>query len=316
MGWGAAHVIGLALMAFVLQAIVRITLLVAHWPSLSALGAGDVLELLFTGTRLDGVIVGYLLLPACLLLLVSRWPRVIRAYAWLMLGLLSAACVFELAFFEFYGFRANYLVLEHGADPEVLRTLGRGYALQGTLGIGLAVAAGLFGYHWLVRALQRVLPPDVGALWRMASAVVLLAGFGLMARGTLDHRPLNPSLAAVTSNRVANAVAGSGVLNVTYEASRWRRRTGMQLSTHHELLAQGEAHERVRRLLGREGPFTDDSANPFVRNVEQPTTDGRPLNVVLVVMESFTGRLVGALGSDPALSGGWRALSCCWRGSG
>lgn len=302
MEWGAARVIALGLVGFLLQAILRLSLLVTHWSSLSALSARDVLELLYTGTRLDGVIIGYLLLPACLLLLVSRRTRVLSIYAWVMLGLLSACWAFELAFFEFYGFRANYLVLEHGTDPEVLRMLSRAYALQGTLGIGLVFAASLFVYHWLVRALQRVSPPLVGVPWRMGGAVVLLAGSALMARGTLDHRPLNPSLASVTSNRVANEVAGSGLLNVTYEASRWGRRKGMRLSTHHEPLSGAEAHERVRRLLGTSGRFTDDSANPFVRSVEQPAREGRPLNVVLVVMESFTGRLVGALGGSPALS--------------
>jgi hypothetical protein len=45
----------------------------------------------------------------------------------------------------------------------------------------------------------------------------------------------------------------------------------------------------------------DDSPNSLVRLTSSPTRSAR-LNVVLVVMESFTGRLTGCLGGDPVLS--------------
>jgi phosphoglycerol transferase MdoB-like AlkP superfamily enzyme len=118
-------------------------------------------------------------------------------------------------------------------------------------------------------------------------------------RGTLDHRPLNPGFAARTSNRLANEIAGSGVLNLATEA--WLRRSDVYrpLASVLPPLPEPEALARARAQLP--GSWLDGAPSPLARRIEAPARP-QPLNVVLVVMESFTARLVGALGGSPALT--------------
>jgi phosphoglycerol transferase MdoB-like AlkP superfamily enzyme len=120
-------------------------------------------------------------------------------------------------------------------------------------------------------------------------------------RGTFDHRPLNPSFASITNNRIANEIASCGIFNLLYEWSHRFKNEFVPLKTIMPTPAGDVAVNRVRARLAKQGPLTDDSPNPLVRQI-----NGRgmkePLNVVLVVMESFTGRLIGCLGGQPALS--------------
>ena len=67
-------------------------------------------------------------------------------------------------------------------------------------------------------------------------------------------------------------------------------------------LSEPEALARARaQLAPRAGSWLPDAPSPLARRVEAPARE-KPLHVVLVVMESFTGRLVGALGGSPALT--------------
>jgi len=68
-----------------------------------------------------------------------------------------------------------------------------------------------------------------------------------------------------------------------------------------ELPPPDEAVRRSRKVLAEQGQFTNDSVNPLLRSVTNGKRAG-PLNIVLVVMESFTARLTGCLGGSPALS--------------
>jgi hypothetical protein len=120
-------------------------------------------------------------------------------------------------------------------------------------------------------------------------------------RGTLDHRPLNPTFAARTSNRVANEIAGSSVLNVANELLQRQGGVYQSLASVVPPLPDAEALARARAQLADSGDWIEGAPSPLARRVESPAR-ARPLNVVLVVMESFTAGLVGTLGGEPALT--------------
>jgi membrane-anchored protein YejM (alkaline phosphatase superfamily) len=120
-------------------------------------------------------------------------------------------------------------------------------------------------------------------------------------RGTFDHRPLNPSFASVTNNRIANEIALCGIFNLLYEWSHRLKNEFAPLRTIMPTPAAEAAVSRVRARLVGQGALTDDSPNPLARHIKGRAVN-EPLNVVLVIMESFTGRLIGCLGGQPALS--------------
>lgn len=292
--------------------LLRLALLRQSVEALEGLAGPQLGAILAIGARLDAVPLAYACLPAALAALVPARAavRLVSAYAVLLSAVAVLVHASDLLFFRYYGSRLNYLVLEHGGDPEVWGAILREHIGATWLaGTALALCAAVRVQRGLARALS-ALAPRSSALLAYPPRVACIAVLGLAARGTLDHRPLNPSAAAVTSNRVANEIAASGAFNLAYESSLALQGISPSLASVVRLPAsREELRARAERLVQRRGQLTGDSPNPLVHRVSSPAARERPLNVVVVVMESFTGRLVGALGGSPALSPEFDALA-------
>lgn len=281
---------------------------------LAALFPAQLRLILGMGARLDAVPLAYLCLPAALVAFIPgrAAARLVAGYASVLVvaGVLVHAS--DLLFYRYYGSRLNYLVLEHGGDTEVWSAILREHVDAFWLaGTAATLWIALFLHRRLARALSSIperagVGTGAGYLLRIAC----VAGLALAARGTLDHRPLNPSAAAVTSNRVANEITASGAFSLAYESSLTLQGISPSLESVVDLPAsRDELRARAAHIAARRGQLTKDSANPLVHQVSTPASGERPLNVVVVVMESFTGRLVGALGGRPALSPEFDAIA-------
>jgi len=221
-----------------------------------SLAGADTFELaraLWVGMRLDAVVAAYLCVP---LLVPLAWPgrRVSGVWGRLVVGYAASAWAIvvlgaagDVAFFRFYGYRMNFLVLDHAGEPEVLSAaLRMPYVLESlgaaalVLGVGLACRP-VLGRR--IRATSRSLGRDL--LQRAATVVIVV----LCARGTLDHRPLNPSLASIGSIRALNELVGSGLFSVSYEATRRARGEAVALASVVGELPDREARERTARLI-------------------------------------------------------------------
>ncbi|MGH7772617.1 MAG: LTA synthase family protein [Candidatus Binatia bacterium] len=302
--------LGFAIIALAIFTGFRLWLYLERAADLGDLSLGQSLELFWIGFRLDAVIVSRVTLAvvAVLFLVPHRWARLLRPviliYTGLLLFLAFLTETAGLYFFRYYDFRPNYLLLEHGSDTEVLRTVATDYPV---IWILLLTATGSMACLLMVRRLSQLkLSASVARcrypwLWdRLGMFFLILLG-AFAARGTLDERALNPSAASVTANRIANEIASSGIFNVLYEWGQRRQGQYIDLESVLRPLSFDEAVRRARGYFSDEGQLTDDSPNPLVRLI--PGKDRhKPLNVVMVVMESFTGRLVGALGGSPALT--------------
>ncbi|MGE4605506.1 MAG: LTA synthase family protein [Myxococcota bacterium] len=295
---------------------VRVWLCAERSADLTGLTPDQWLELFVVGARLDAVTICWASLPmlAALLLLPQRWWGTVRrfafGYAFAMFALLLFSEIAGIHFFRYYDFRPNYLVIEHGLDPMVLRAAAATLPI-GWIGCGVAVfAPALSWVLWRLAPLRSESPthsPKARKRDRLAMLVVIALVIAV-ARGTLDLRPINPSLAAITHNRVANEIAGSSVLNVLDELVRRGQGDYVLVESVVAIGDPGEAVARVRDQLASTGTFTEDSPNPLVRRVAGSHAEKR-LNVVVVIMESFTAQLVGALGGSPALSPQFDALA-------
>ena len=305
----------LAATALLLLAAFRTWLLLGRREDLGDLGPGGLFDLYWTGLRLDGVVVGALSLPLALAVLAvpEAGARGLRRFtctwAAAVLLLLAAAEVAGLYFFAYYDFRPNYLVLEHGGDREVARAVAAAYPLgRIAVAVVLVAAAAFASFAGGLRLLRRwARTPSWAPLRRWVLPAAALAAAGLAVRGSLDHRPLNPSAASFSANRVANEVAANGVFNVAYAWYAARKGSAISLAGVQKLLPPERALAIARRHL-RDGRLLDDGPNPLVRLVENPPRE-RPLNVVLVVMESFTARVAGYLGGEIDLMPGLGALA-------
>lgn len=273
------------------------------------------LKMFWLGLRLDGVIVSRCCLLIVLAALFLPEPLFAESQPFLLayLGALYFVLFFVetagLYFFRFYDFRPNYLVFEHGADREVLKTVIKAYPV---VRIFFLSVAGTCLAVIIVQMLLAIFKPgqfsEMLWLWDRGATFLWLLLTACAGRGTFDHRPLNPSLAAFSTNRIANEIASCGFFNLLYELSHRSKNEFTALKSVIALPPADQAIIRARQVLASESPFADDGPNPLVRRVSNRATQ-HPLNVVLVVMESFTGRLTGCLGGAPALSPGLDRLA-------
>jgi phosphoglycerol transferase MdoB-like AlkP superfamily enzyme len=265
-------------------------------------------RLFWVGFRLDSIIIGRAVIVPVLLLLVLPEPAlavfksILLFYGTIIFFIIFFAETAGIYFFRYYDFRPNYLVLDYGGGPEVLRTIIKDYPVLRILALCAAgTAAGVFIFWQTVHYNGCMAGSMPHWLWDRGGAFICMMLIGFATRGSLSHRPLNPGFAAITHNRIANEIAGCGIFNVLYEWDHNVRKEFIDLKTVVKTLSSEEARKRSQALLSGQGPLTSDSPNPLVRVINVGKQE-KPLNVVLVVMESCTSRLVGALGGNPGLT--------------
>lgn len=273
------------------------------------------LPMFITGLRFDISVVSIFCALLWLWILVSpeKWvQRASHVYASVILFIIALSELAGISFFGYYDFRLNYLVLEHGADPEVLRTIWVDFPVIRILLGSIVVAVGAYGIFRLIeRALHASTPTPIGVRLVLRRWIVPLLWLPLLAlgvRGSLGHRGINPSLAAVSPNRVINEIAGSGVFNLIYEFEQQLEGTYVRVDSLYEPLPDKEALQETKALLGSQGSFVPGAKNVLLREIENPPRE-KPLNVVFVVMESFTGFLVKSVGGKYDLAPEFDALS-------
>lgn len=216
--------------------------------------------------------------------------------AWLLIVLLELSTP---QFIDEYDIRPNRLYIAYLDHPrEVFTMLWRGYKIVlllaglGMLGFG-ALGHTLFAAPWFVL-------PDA-ALWLkpLLSLLAALAAF-LAIRGTLKHRPINPSTVACCGDALVNSLALNSLYSVFYAAYCLKNeRSAADAYGRMEpelILAQ------VNQSAGLPPP-ADNAPIPSL-HLQQATPAPKPRHLVIFVEESlgaqFTGHLGGA-GLTPCL---------------
>ena len=198
-------------------------------------------------------------------------------------------------------------------DPAtVLSMLWHGFPVLRLLAAWLAASAALFAlFGWLERRTRAApvslasAPARRGASWPARFAVfgVLLVVSVVAARGTLRQGPpLRWGDAFTTASTFANHLGQNATLSL-YDAARNRFSSHRDNSWKATLPAE-QAQAITRELLLTGNDQLVDAALAPVRRDFRPPADGQlPVrNVVVILMESFAGRFVGALGSGEGIT--------------
>jgi phosphoglycerol transferase MdoB-like AlkP superfamily enzyme len=198
-------------------------------------------------------------------------------------------------------------------DPAtVLSMLWHGFPVLRLLAAWLAASAALFAlFGWLERRTRAApvslasAPARPGASWpaRLAVFGVLLVVSVVAARGPLRQGPpLRWGDAFTTASTFANHLGQNATLSL-YDAARNR------FSSHRDnswkaTLPVADAQAIARELLLTANDRLVDAELAPVRRDFQPPADGQLAvrNVVVILMESFAGRYVGALGSADGIT--------------
>lgn len=278
--------------AFALLTLSRLALAAWQWQRVR--NAGGLLPLLLGGLRIDAHQIGVMAaLPAVLSPWFGHLPFAATAAGiWYLVAFILMAFL-EVAtppFILEYDTRPNRLFVEYLKHPrEVSGMLWRGYkgALLGGFG-----TLGLIG--WGAYELFGHAVPDAPlAWWQMPLAsLAILAVVILAIRGTLGHRPINPSSVAYSSDGMLNTLALNSLYNVFYAVYSMKNEKSASA------VYGGMDDDMHRRVLTQAGlPYPPANADhPSLHRQPASRKTARPLNLVIILEESLGAQYSAGLG--------------------
>ncbi len=285
----------------------RLAILLAMPERFDAVGAGSLLRGFLTGLRFDAVIACILVAPALVgllpappgLLAKRGFQWVLSAYGGLAVALVFLACVADFFFFQEFGHRLDHKVLTYSGYDYVRLIIVDQFplvpAVAATVVVFLVGMAGIrrFGFG-------RERPGGSlldGFLW--SGLIVCLVGLGI--RGSVGRKAINSGPAYFSSSPALAQLALNGCFTLREAIITLAWRTAAP-AEYYEVPPDDEAFRIARRTVaGTHDRFVDDPQNPLRR----VTVTGRPRqdhNVVVVILEGFGWRYIGALGGVPGLT--------------
>ncbi len=308
-----AYTLLCGLVIMLMLSLVRLALLIYNSDMIGDTPMSTVAEGFLNGLRFDLRVVVYLSIPLLLAILSARAMAargLFRAWLTITSSIVMFLGLMELDFYREFHQRLNGLVFQYvKEDPKtVLSMLWYGFPVVRYL---LAWIFGTWLLSLVFKGIDRLTRPrgtyenNVAgsrsvAPWYVRGVVffMILLVAVIAARGTLRQGPpMRWGDAFTTDSNFVNQLGLNGTLTLIDAAkSRFGEdRANIWKST----IEQGQATQAVRDMLLTDNDKLVDADSAAVRRDFTPPADNTlPIkNVVVILMESFAGHSVGALGS-------------------
>jgi len=254
------------------------------------------------GLRFDLVLVGMVvLIPIMLMPLLTTHLAALNLWRglltfWVPLVVMSVLFM-ELAtmpFAEQFDVRPNVLFFEYFGHPkEILSTLWGAYRMPLIIGVLLTLSVG-WGVHTLYRSMY-VLKEPVHWAVAIPATVCLILVLGMMIRSTTDHRPVNPSTVARTTDTLVNDLPLNSLYTVAYAAYAMKNEEAGILAYGH--MRDEDALALVKSDMAiDESLFVTPASTQRQASASYQSKSRRPKNLVILLQESLGAEFVGALG--------------------
>ena len=287
------RVLGLLVLILTLS---RIMLMAWYWGRVAPTDGSWFI--LLQGLRFDLVLMGMLLGPA---LLAAPWLSNRRLGVSLLRYYLVAVTLFVLwvelgtiPYIDQYDARPNYIYVEYLKYPrEVFSTLFASYGLLLVLVAAITSATG-----WLAWRLSRIaIQPPLQRRWPQALMLtpLILVLILAMVRSTLDHRPVNPSTVAFSTDSMVNQLPLNSPYSLLY-AIYEQHRDSKGGAANYGKMDESEVLRIVVEDAGFAGDVDLNSDTPTMHPQIATRRLQRPLNLVIVLEESLGAEFVGSLG--------------------
>jgi phosphoglycerol transferase MdoB-like AlkP superfamily enzyme len=285
---------------FLFFALLRIVFLAYHRAETASLDAATIAGVLVRGARMDISAASYLALVPVILLafapLISEraLALVLRTYSYLGIFIASLLATVDLELFAKWGSRVDATLLPYLRTPREAAASAESspVALLALLMIAL-IALGVWGYR---RMVERHVAEAAGGRLLRTALPLLLTGLLLLVpiRGGLQWTPLNPSSTYFSHDDFANQAGLNVAWNFLHSLTLRDYRT---TNPYASAIPQPEARLLVDSLLHT----TDGTTRPLLR---MP----RP-NIILIIWESATAKVVKRLGGLPGVTTHFDSLS-------
>ena len=290
------------------------------WRNNTSIGSASTKELastFFYGLRFDLAIACYLLLVPVIVghlpwIGLRHSPRLRRVFFWVGVvasGVVTFVVLAEYEFFHEFQTRFNQLAFEYLNQPKtVVGMVWYNYPVVRYVLIctGVTVAFALL-LRWLMK--RMLVPPAQGEPFEPGfegiAMIVLITGMVFGMRGGTQAEALQWGDGYHSENEFINQMCLNGLFALgksgldhygNTNSSPWLRRMPIEQA---RAIARGMVMEKHEALLEPRSRAVLRQAADAVQNTVALQSRGRAPNVVLVIMESFSARFVGACGSEP-----------------
>jgi phosphoglycerol transferase MdoB-like AlkP superfamily enzyme len=258
--------------------------------------------ILLQGLRFDIILLGMILGPVFMIkpwFHLDAFPRI--AGRWILpvyVGVITALVFFVEAstssFIAQFDSRPNYLFVEYLAYPrEVLPTVFGTRPVELTAFTISAFLLAQIVTKWLRKDPQSDVRVSI-LFCVMASPIIAIITFA-MIRSTLDHRPVNPSIAAFSQDSMVNQLplnSPYSLIYSIYEQNRDAAREGIRYGA----MEDKEVLDIVLREAAIAPSQQLDATAPTLHHQVATRAREKPLNLVIVLEESIGADFVGHLG--------------------
>jgi phosphoglycerol transferase MdoB-like AlkP superfamily enzyme len=278
----------------------RLFLITVHWSRVSP--TDGLWFILLQGVRFDLILLGMLFGPVFLLkpwfhgrslpARVGRW--IMPLYCGLATSLVFFVEAATHSFIAEFDNRPNYLFVEYLGHPrEVFATLTGAHLAELIVFSAISVM--------LAWAIKRWLSGDpswkrqTSLLFCLLASPVIVVVVALMIRSTLDHHPVNPSVAAFSQDSMVNQLP----LNSPYSLLRAIYENSRDASDRQSRYGVMEDRDVLDVVLQEAGIGPADQLDPAVPTLHWQAASRprqKPLNLVIILEESLGAEFVGSLG--------------------
>ena len=280
----------------------RVLLVAWQWGRVTAVDMLPVI--IIQGLRFDLVLLGLALVaPVLTFPLFASTSRLVPIWQLLLRFYLPAVLLFALfmeistpSFMDQFDSRPNILFVEYLDHPrEVAATLWAAYKLPLVIAFVLIPSIALYlAREFRTLALRIEATGVLPALFLFP--ILLVACVGLI-RSTLDHRPVNPSTVALSTDPLVNDLALNSTYTLLY--ALYETRHEGQGGFRYANVPDDEVIKSVRSEMHVIPDDFTSKVLPTLHTQHRAANSGRRKNLVIVIEESLGAEFVGALGGLP-----------------
>ncbi|USH04867.1 LTA synthase family protein [Grimontia kaedaensis] len=257
-------------------------------------------HLLVSGLRIDISSVSYLLiLPSLLSSLLSGehllgriWHFTLRIWITAGLWLVVYMEVATVPFIIEYDLRPNRLFIEYLIYPkEVFGMLWSGYKLELFIGLVVSVSTVILGWRWSKRLVSHLSYPKW--YWRPLIALCVVAIGVMGARSSFGHRPLNPAMVSFSTDPLINDLTLNSSYSLIFAAKQMSSEANA-FKFYPPMDEEQIIREVQQNMLVKNEAFI--SANAPTLTKRTASYQGKPKNIVILLLESHGSRYISRLG--------------------
>ncbi len=281
LGWG--------LLWFILFSVSKVIFLLFNFQEVKSLSFLDIGNIFLHGMMMDLSATGYLMIIPCIILTLSilipvdSFKKIMCGYTVILLTVVALVIVVDAELFKYWGFRLDATPLIYLKTPkEVLANTTPSIIIRQILVMAAMIIIGIFLFrYWIGKhmVLKKINP------WN--SIVMLLIGslLTIPIRGGFGVAPMNVGSVYFSKNQFLNLAAINVFYNLGYSLTK------SDLDDEQYQFFPEEEVQLNTRLCINDNSVPDNA----LLNTSRP-------NVVLLILESFTSKVIEPLGGLPELT--------------